>query len=374
LRQQSPATAAIAFDPAYGRSVRTAEFARPGASDEIETGQTVCYMDELASFDAGERSVVNATHCALAEAGIGPDARPIDIARAIFWWLKRTIRYVPTPATSALVDQTLIAPSALLAMRDPEGDCPQFSMLASAMFRNCCIPCFFKTIAAEPSLPDIYSHVYNVVEVAPGELMPFDSSNGPAPGAEYARPLKARVWPTATPSCSRKGKLIMLRSSAHPSGYRNSHTRRLGQITCDADGNCYDADTGDYTTPTPIAPIAPSPAQVNAELYPSILADQAAATAAMNPSTFPVGSSPTTGGSSLFTTLANDLTTLAAPLTKALAASTAKPYYITGPNGQQVLYNPATGTTVSGLAASFSSNPTLWLLGGLAVVVLIAKK
>ncbi len=137
MRQQIPAIASVAFDPSYGRNVRVAEFDRPMMGDDVETGQTIAYMEELSSFDAGEASVIDATHRALEEAGLDMSAAPIDKAKAIFWWLKRTIRYVPTPGTSINVDQTLIAPSAMLAMKDPEGDCAQYSMLAAAMFRIC---------------------------------------------------------------------------------------------------------------------------------------------------------------------------------------------------------------------------------------------
>lgn len=346
-------------------------------SDDVETAQTVSYMEELATFDAGERSVVDATRRALEEAGIDQTASPAAIAAAIFWFLKRTIRYVPTPATSALVDQTLIAPSALLAMRNPEGDCPQFSMLAMAMFRNCCIPCLFKTIAAEPAMPEVFGHIYNVIEIAPGHFMPFDSSNGPAPGAEYAAPLKSRVWPRTNPDAckirnGRKGKLIMMRSTGRKShGWRNSQLRgALGDVNCDADGNCYDDSSGTYT-PAPVLQAPDIPGGYGA----TTPIDVTALSNAIGQNTSLIAPVTTTssGSTGFLSTLVNDVTQLASPLVRAAAA---KPYYIMGPNGQQVLYNPATGTTSTGIAAVFSSGSAMpWLIGlGLVAAIALSRK
>lgn len=333
--------------------MRVREFERPMLSDEVETGQTIAYMEELACFDAGERSVIAAANEALSDAGLDQNADSFRKACAIFWWLKRHIRYVPTPATSALVDQTLIAPSALLAMPDPHGDCPQFSMLAAAMCRICCVPCFFVTIAADPKYPTIYSHVYNAVQVsmACGDLMPFDSSNGPEPGAEYAIALKKKTWPRTIPDhCKPKGK-AMLRTAMQPRGYRSAALR--GTLGDDTTG--YDPSI-DYSQLTP--PTVPdlTTTQIDAGYLPNLAAEQSTANAtiaSLAPSLQPSSSS------GFLSTLANDLTSLAKPLVNSAAS---KPYYVTASNGQQVLYNPATGQVVSGLSASLSNiSSTGWI-------------
>ena len=181
-------------------------------SDEQETAQTIAYMEELSAFDAGERSVIAATHRALTEGGITQTSSTPEIANAFFWWLKRNITYVPTPGAGPLVDQTLIAPSALMRMDPRIGDCPQFSMLAASMFRVACVPVNFKTIAADARYPEIYSHVYNVVALGDGRYLPFDSSNGPAPGAEYAAAFKSRIWPRTIPDRCADPKRIGYRS------------------------------------------------------------------------------------------------------------------------------------------------------------------
>jgi hypothetical protein len=371
-----PSLATVTYLPEFGRPVSIREFDRPMLSDDHETAQTVSYMDELASADSNDRAVIAATAEALQQAGIDERADPLEKACAVYWWLKRTIRYVPTPGTSQLVDQTLITPTALLAMEEPIGDCPQFSMLAAAMFRVLCMDSLFVTIAAEPAFPDQWSHIYNTVEVCPGQYLPFDSSNGPAPGAEYAKPFKRRVWPRITPGKCRtkEGGTDMMRSAyGRPGrvGMRNHSLRgTIGDLACDQDGNCFDTSTGETLTTSGDAPdpsTLPSPLGTN---FPATLAANAAA---LNPpagSLSPLPANPTS--SNVLTTLFNDLAQVATPIVK--AATTPQPYYITNAQGQQVLYNPATGQVVSSLS---TISPTMLVIGAgllIGVLALSGKK
>lgn len=344
------------------------------ASDDIETGQTIDYMDALAAKDSGDPAVLAATCEALDQAGLTEASPAFEKACAVFWWLKRHIRYVPTPGTSPLVDQTLISPTAVLAMPEAIGDCPQFSMLAAAMFRVLCMDSRFVTIAAEEMFPGQWSHVYNTVEIYPGQFMPFDSSNGPEPGAEFARPTRRKIWARIAPGkCAGKEKgRDMIKQSRPPSSMRNRRLRtaltgRLGDIDCDDAGNCVDTDTGLSTTPTEATDSS------NIVVYP----DQTASTSVVE-GPYSVGSSsaPTsssTGIASTLSTLFNDATAVAAPVVK---AAVSQPYYITNAQGQQVLYNPATGTTVgSSLATSLGAvSPVVWIGAGLVLILLLAKK
>ena len=399
--------------------MRIEEYNRPMLSDEVETAQTVSWMDELAEADAAHRLIIDATARALDEAGLTLESPPLEKAVAVYWFLKRTIRYVPTPGTSPLVDQTLIPPATLLAMRDPEGDCPQFSMLAAAMFRVCCIPSFFKTIAADGDYPNTYSHIYNMVEIGAGCFMPFDSSNGPAPGAEFARPWKARVWPQIrkitcdgsaasrdrsvtsdrAPAISgrpvtrdaaggiqprrvTKGNRMQRVSTAHR-GNRNIVLRRglqgghlffplqgLGDVNCDQDGNCYDTSTGVYTPATiDMTPVSTGPTcGVDIACGSNPTAQELANAGFPLATAIATAPSPLTGNSSpspttLAAALAADATQLASPIIK--AATQVAPYYITNPQtGQSVLYNPNTGGVGASLGASLSSlSPTTILIG-----------
>jgi hypothetical protein len=377
-------------------------------SDEVETAQTVAFMDELAEADAAHRLIIEATHKALSDAGLSLEAAPLDKTIAIYWFLKRTIRYVPTPGTSPLVDQTLIPPATLLAMPDPEGDCPQFSMLACAMLRVCCIASYFKTIAADDQYPETYTHIYNVVDVGHGGLLPFDSSNGPAPGAEFARPGKTRVWPqlravTCAPrsTAPREGK-TMQHTRSYPGGQRNSvlrrglrggtgshlffplsGLRRLGQdegtLACDQDGNCYDTSSGlqiassldQPTGPTCGVDIACGSNPTAGELAAAGFPLATAVATAPSPVTGNASPSPTT----LLSALAADATQLVSPILK--AATQQAPYYITNPaTGQAALYNPNTGTFAGSVSTALSSiSPTMIVIAlGLVAALAFAGK
>lgn len=329
-------------------------------SDDVVTAQTVAYMDELADRDAGDRIVIDATHQALDEASIDMTADTWTKACAIFWFLKRTIRYVPTPGTSPLVDQTLIPPSTLLAMPDPHGDCPQFSMLAKAMMQVCCIPAMFKTIAAEPEFPDVYSHIYNVVVLGPNLYVPFDSSNGPEPGTEYSRPFKRRVWPTKPIRCRETSMQRRTTIRHDDRGLRSSSL--YGALGDDGSDSTVNWDFG--------APVS-NDVYVSSDPYSNSAADSTGTYSL--PPTFGSGSG-SVPISNLLTTLANDATSLVSPLIKAATAQ--KPYYITNPaTGQSVLYNPNTGSSAVGASALASINPTVLIVGGLLFVGLaMAKK
>jgi hypothetical protein len=346
-------------------------------SDDVETAQTIAMMDELADRDAPTRTVIEATQQALTEGGIDQTASAIAKAQAIFWYLKRRIRYVHVPGTSPLVDQTLIPPQTMLRMPAPEGDCAQFSMCGNAMLKVCCVDSWFKTIAADPDYPETYSHVYLVVGVAPSQYMPFDASNGPSPGAEYARRFKERVWPSVTGSKCKEGG-AMLRNTARRAtspNFRHAVTHRamrglfyplagVGDLNCDQDGNCFDTGTNVFTP----APITDSdvtggvpPDCAFGGVWPNCI----------SPSTPFPSPVPAASGGSLAQSIAADFTALAAPLVR--SATQQRPYYIAGPNGQAVLYNPNTGTTGSSISASLSSlSPVTLGIGALLLVGLLA--
>jgi hypothetical protein len=77
---------------------------------------------------------------------------------------------------------------------------------------------------------------------------------------------------------------------------------------------------------------------------------------------------PQTGGSSSSNSIAAFLNQLTGAASAAVrSVTTPAPYYISGPNGQSVLYNPATGTV--GNAASLSA---VGLAGGSSGLMLLA--
>lgn len=85
-----------------------------------------------------------------------PNPSPAELARAIFWYVKKAVRFRDDPDH----DELLIAPAILLAMPTPEGDCDDFSMLTAALLEAARIPWEFVTVAADHDSPGRFSHVY----------------------------------------------------------------------------------------------------------------------------------------------------------------------------------------------------------------------
>ena len=143
----------------------------------------------------------------------------------------------------------------------------------------------------------------------------------------------------------------------------------IGDIVCDESG-CYDDGTGG-TIPTPPVTI------LNANQGDCIYGQ--AATGYCNPAPLPGiasgGGSQPSGSSGTIASLLASLTNAASGAVK--AATTPAPYYITGPNGQSVLYNPATGTIGQSALTSLggtSGGSSLMLLALAAVAIFALEK
>lgn len=181
--------------------VRAQTWPQP-ADDEAATAQTIAVMSEMARRDAWSEPVREAAHQAAAGA-----TTPRGIAAAVHAWIQSRIKFVEDliPAGLAGVEdpaqaEVLIRPADLLAMREPAGDCDDFSMLCASMLLALGIEPKFKTVAADPTNPGAYSHVYVVANLprrvgAGAEDVAIDASHGPHIGWEAGNIQKARVWP-----------------------------------------------------------------------------------------------------------------------------------------------------------------------------------
>jgi hypothetical protein len=354
-------------DADFGRVVSITEYERPSDNDDAITAQSIGYMQQLALLDAIHPTVERAALACVREAQLPADASLDDIAQlAIFPWIKRKVRYQPeadlkTPFTHrpGIVDQTLVSPAALLAMPEPAGDCPQFSMLTAAMCRYWSIPSAFKTIAADLATPNTYTHVYCVCQPRPAVFVALDTSNAPGPNLEYARPGKAKLWPLHQDT----SKETMIRNAER-------NRARIGRLA-DYVGDDY---VGGFVDSYPGDAVLPG-------TYSGGYSDPYAPGGSLN-TTLKSG----TDWTKLFTTLANDATSIAGPI---IARDTRQtPYYIQGAGGAQVLYDPNTGKVAtaattsttdlaSGVRAVTSAIPSTYLLLGAAVLLaflIIPKK
>lgn len=190
----------LRFHPAFRGPVRYTIEPRPQPEDdETSTAQTIARMAQLARKDATHPDLRQAAY--LATAAAAGDAR--QEAAAIHAWIRGRVRFVddsqlagfrPAPADA----EVLVRPIDLLAMPDPQGDCDDSSMLCAAMLRAVGIPAGFKTVAANPRDPEVYSHVYTVALLPDGPL-PLDCSTqrgvDPRPGWEVRAAGKNRLWP-----------------------------------------------------------------------------------------------------------------------------------------------------------------------------------
>ncbi len=316
----APAAENWSFDSDFGRSVQVSEFDRPsGADDHTVTRQTIAIMHQLAN--AASRT--DALRQCLPPIGSSRQ----ETCDRIFTWAKEHITYrheedLQTPFSDLSkhqYDQTLIAPTALIAMPQPEGDCVDFSMLVAAMLHAVGIRSAYRTIAADPRSPN-YSHVYVMAEIAPGQLYPLDASNGPEAGAEYNLPAgKPRyTWP-------------------NPEDLMIYRPARLGDTTDSVPGDGLDPATSSDAAPAPL------------DLYQQAGVNPAYTGTQYNPG----GTAPSNSGGAftkIATTLINDAASIAAPIIR--QNSVQAPYYIAGANGAQVLYDPSTGKVVNAGAAS----------------------
>jgi hypothetical protein len=108
-----------------------------------------------------------------------------------FWtWVKHHIRFVhdDTLILGLLNErdhfELLISPPVLLRMRQPQGDCDDFTMLLLAMCAIAGFPVRIVTMACDRNRPGEYSHVSGEAQLPDGTWCPMDASHGTHPGWE----------------------------------------------------------------------------------------------------------------------------------------------------------------------------------------------
>jgi transglutaminase-like putative cysteine protease len=145
---------------------------------------------------------------------LGRQTRPgvtpttLDLARAIWWYVKSKIRFVTDEETLIRVLQLypdynslgtgkelLLSPSFVLQMKDPIGDCDDFSMLIATLLIAAGVQgVYFCTVAGDRNDPDAFTHVYVNVELYNGTMFPLDASHGNYPGWETKSIFKGANW------------------------------------------------------------------------------------------------------------------------------------------------------------------------------------
>lgn len=174
--------------PDFDGPVRYEAIERPD-EDEAATADTIRVMCRVVREDSQDPIIR-----AIADAAAGAGSNPID---GVFRWVRSHVRFREDAEAAAGLrgfnptdTEVLIRPVDLVRMPTPAGDCDDFSMLTAALLRALGIRAAFVTIAADPSQPDTYSHVY---VIAAGRI-PMDTSHGPAPGWSAPAAGKSRTW------------------------------------------------------------------------------------------------------------------------------------------------------------------------------------
>lgn len=153
---------------------------------ETATAQTVAKMCEY--IDAGTRDPIVRDWATRAVNCYAPGSTDIAaLVWAVFWLVKHAVEYVHDEPRLARMGESgaldlLIAPAVLVRTRKPKEDCDGFTMLICSMLRVLGVECYIVTVAADPSDPSRWSHVFALAKLEDGSYMPVDGSHGAFPG------------------------------------------------------------------------------------------------------------------------------------------------------------------------------------------------
>lgn len=168
-------------------------------NNHVSTADTVGQMDALVSASLDSPTIIDACLDACRDQ---QDSSDKEISDALWYWIKNHVRFVTDEQTMTAMGipidnptkELLIAPTTLLTMPDPQGDCDDFSMLSKTMLAQCGIRSSFVTIKAQADEPKLWTHIYVKVYMSDGSTMMFDTSHGHWPGWETKNYWEKREW------------------------------------------------------------------------------------------------------------------------------------------------------------------------------------
>jgi hypothetical protein len=165
--------------------------ATPLASGDQGVTQTINVIRQLVD-DAVKDPQVNVTAIEIVR-GVPDQFSRDQKAAAIYTALANRWFYVEDPVGPFGPKETLRPVRTLLW--NFAGDCDDASVLIASLLGTIGIPSRLVTIAADPSSPDEFSHIYPEAGVAPGVWVPMDIARpGSFYGSAPARFFRKRVW------------------------------------------------------------------------------------------------------------------------------------------------------------------------------------
>lgn len=196
----------------------------PGdADDNKATAQTIRQMCQHVRQCLNDPVVKSAADTALGR--FGRVALPNLRRRAwgVWWYAKHLIKFVQdeTLLASMLNEhgqrELLNPPPVMLRMKQPQGDCDDYTMLVCALLKCLGVPFEVVTIAADPTEPDRWSHVYAVALVEDGARFPMDTSHGKFPGWEVPREhiIRYQAWDESGEPLTGRGPSVRSRLNGY---------------------------------------------------------------------------------------------------------------------------------------------------------------
>jgi hypothetical protein len=199
----------LVHHPAFGSAPVQYQVTELPDDPDGQVAATIGLMRQYAKEDAGSPEVQSALRQALrAYPGVSP-------VEAIFRWTKaRTTFQNDIDIVSRIagglkgvgnspIIETLVRPRDLVVMTQPTEDCDGHAMFGASMLMAAGVPpsdIWFVTVAADPTDPSQFSHVYLAVSLS-GLRVPLDISHGQYPGWEVPahRVYRKEEWSLTSP-------------------------------------------------------------------------------------------------------------------------------------------------------------------------------
>ena len=163
----------------------------PLAGGDQGVEQTINAMRQLVD-DAVKDPFVNVTAIQMVR-GAGDQFSRDAKAQAIYAAVANRFQYVEDPVGPFGPKETLRPARVLLQIW--AGDCDDASVLIASLLGTIGIPSRLVTIAADPSAPDEFSHIYPEAEVFPGNWVAMDVARpGSAYGSAPQKYFRKRIW------------------------------------------------------------------------------------------------------------------------------------------------------------------------------------
>jgi len=242
--------AARAASPGAGDAGVVKEKISASSDSDTSTRQTVAKMCEYIRAGVDD-DVVRQWAAKAVHVFAGPNPDPRMVVWAVFWMLKHSVKYVHDEPRLFRIGEPgaldlLIAPAVLVREPEPKEDCDGFTMLACALLRILGLRAYIVTVAADPSDPRRWSHVFAVAQLPDGLLVPVDGSHGEYPGwmVPASHTFRRQAWNLD----GRPVELSFAPSAMHGyrrrSGLSGCYVGMIDEATGDTVASCGDGGGG----------------------------------------------------------------------------------------------------------------------------------